>query len=257
MTQSEHRKSSFSADALESAHTVWGHANFLTTAPSGRLVKAYMDTVMLLATFMFAFAAVHISAIEREDLFDADSQWQNFCSGNVSAADEPIYNHLCVPFSLPSQTLSSYVTITYVVLGSSVLVAIASYLAIILSQIDENTESWKLRRWWKFYQWPMHLSMLLLTVGIVFYGITLEFTARIVFIDLLHASDHAGFVWGEIAAFNLTFLILSITIVYMIVVHCFFTSRRLSPPLVTNKNANQANVGDGLDKGGHPLPCAA
>ena len=71
----------------------------------------------------------------------------------------------------------------------------------IFSQIDEEAKPQSLENWWKYYQWPMHAAVGLLTAGTVSYGMTMELTARITFLDVRrHLDTSEGFVLKELQA---------------------------------------------------------
>jgi len=217
--------------AMEQAFETYKHIVFFATPPNGRIIKAYVDTILLLSTFMFAFAAGNVGMIEREDLFAADRDWAGYCT-NVTDTQTTIGHSVCDSFILPSVQLATLVTITYVVLGSSVLVSILCYLSILFSEIDEDTRAHTLHLWWRLYQWPMHFAMTLLAVGMVSYGLTMELAARIVFINISEKDRLEGFVWTEIAAFNAVFAVVAFVLAYMGCAHIRTSASRKKLKLV-------------------------
>ena len=57
-----------SSSGLAEARSRLRHTFFIAVPPSGRVVKSYVDTLTLLSTFMFAFSAIHVTAVPRRDV---------------------------------------------------------------------------------------------------------------------------------------------------------------------------------------------
>ena len=215
-----------SSSGLAEARSRLRHTFFIAVPPSGRVVKSYVDTLTLLSTFMFAFSAIHVTAVPRRDLASADASWLQFCTElRNSTLQDGLFQSLCQPFTPPSIQLATYVTITYVVLGGAVLVSAMSYFATIFAEIDEETRPADLVGFWSWYQWPMHLGVVLLAGGFVCYGLTMEMSARIVFIDTHLRAKAEDFVFREVNAFNAVFVVVGLVFVYMIVAHVVLSTR--------------------------------
>jgi len=209
-----------SKDSIAILRAAMKHTLFVTSPPSGRIVKAYADNVLMLSTFMFAFSALHGGTHDRESLSEADREWSEFCESTNRSIPQ-----ICPePFVPPSEQLALYTMSTYVVLGTGLLIAVISYLAILLSEIDEDTTPHQLLRWWRFYQWPMHLAFVMLIVGIVLYGFTMELTARIIYVNTHQTLAVERHVVHNILLFQSTFFLVGAVIIYMVAAH-FFLSR--------------------------------
>ena len=48
--------------------------------PSGAAIKSYIETVILLATLLFAFSTAYFGSFGREDLQSADADWVSWCN---------------------------------------------------------------------------------------------------------------------------------------------------------------------------------
>ena len=195
---------------------------FLSTAPNGSVIKAYADMTLKVGILFFAFSAMHIRVSEHTVLTTVDDDWESFCSNSTGADENLVYQVCGSVYVPPSEQLATHVMLTFGVLGSSVLISLLSYLSIIFSKIDDQTHASKLEQWWRFYQWPMHLGLLLLLAGIIFYGLTMELTARIAFLDLANIDygdeSTAAF---EIKATWIMFFMVAIAALYMLAAHIF------------------------------------
>ena len=43
------------------------------------MINSYADTILLRSMFMFAFTVMHVSAVNRHDLDEADDDWMELC----------------------------------------------------------------------------------------------------------------------------------------------------------------------------------
>ena len=52
-------------------------------APTAETIKTYMDTILLLTTLLFGFAAAFFLSFETEVLTDADARWAAWCTNST------------------------------------------------------------------------------------------------------------------------------------------------------------------------------
>lgn len=171
-------------------------------------VKTYIDTVLLLSSLMFAFAASYLTSFTTADLADADARWTSWCS-NSTIANFPHMVVWCRNFpdhgafelwkDKPSADLAARIALTYSTLGASVLVGVISYLSYIYFDPARMPPE-IYRRWWLLFQWPMHLAMALFIFGVIAFSYTNALVYRIVYIDygVIHNSQIGRGVWVHV-----------------------------------------------------------
>lgn len=166
-------------------------------------MKTYLDTVLLLSSLLFAFAANFITNFSYSDILAADERWYNWCiDSNISNAPEMSnanYGY-CTSFPielalqgkklqamgawefLPSADLAYRIMWTYSSLGASVLMGTVCYLNYIYWDPESMTTKRALH-WWKWFQWPVHIAMLLFILGVGFFSFTNAIIYRITYPD--------------------------------------------------------------------------
>ena len=233
---------------IETLRRKFYDTGFVRSPPAGRVIKSYADTILLLSTFMFAFTVMHVSAVNRHDLDEADDDWMELCDNATRRELVPsVTRSLCGDhFVLPSVQLATSFTTSYLLLGSSLLVSIMAYLAMIFSQIDEETKPQSLENWWKYYQWPMHAAVGLLTAGTVSYGMTMELTARITFLDVrMHLDTSEGFVLKELQAIKVLYVVIGAVGAYMMCAHVAIKKKKKKKG---REDASEGRGGGGMSR---------
>lgn len=189
-------------------------------------VKTYIDTILLLSSLMFAFAASYLTSFTTEDLNLADARWSSWCS-NSTIANYPYMDVWCRTFpaqgpwelwrNKPSADLASRIALTYSALGASVLVGVVSYLAYIYYDPARMPPD-VYRHWWLLFQWPMHLAMVLFIVGVFSFSYTNVLLYRIVYIDygIIHNTTVCRGIWVHVQ--NTQWIMLAITIIALVFV---------------------------------------
>jgi hypothetical protein len=255
------------------------HFYFIVHAPNGAVIKAYLDTIVLLATLIFVFSVGHFFNIPKRDLNESDDNWVEWCSDdNITAHHQmSVHGGWCDGFDkgrpgawsqMPSRVYCRQVTKSYVCLASAVILAVCSHvrtmpcprrrrlirrltaprlsvcllkpsphegtqMSMIMSGIDANTPPERLVVWWRFYQWPMHVTVLLIISGIVYFAFAIDVAIRINFTDeffILAVQEDAdseyGGVWQEARdLFVVSGTVLSVSMLYMLVAHGMVSSR--------------------------------
>jgi len=220
------------------------HFYFIVHAPNGAVIKAYLDTIVLLATLIFVFSVGHFFNIPKRDLNESDDNWVEWCSDdNITAHHQmSVHGGWCDGFDkgrpgawsqMPSRVYCRQVTKSYVCLASAVILAVCSHMSMIMSGIDANTPPERLVVWWRFYQWPMHITVLLIISGIVYFAFAIDVAIRINFTDeffILAVQEDAdseyGGVWQEARdLFVVSGTVLSVSMLYMLVAHGMVSSR--------------------------------
>ena len=140
-----------------------------TTQISAESIKSYLDTVILLSTFMFAFSTSYLTAFAPDDISGRDEKWYFWCKAALSS-NTSVHSRLLsadgssgwchgldlsvdmdTAFStwpeLPSRALGRRIIYTYSALGAAVLLSILSYLSFLFSEPACFSKE-VLRSWW-------------------------------------------------------------------------------------------------------------
>ena len=161
-------------------------------APTAETIKTYMDTILLLTTLLFGFAAAFFLSFETEVLTDADARWAAWCT-NSTIRELDRFERWCEGLSLsageseiaawanrPSQVLARRAIFTYSALAAALLTGIATYIPMVFAQLELHSEAAR-KRWWHLFQWPMHIAMFLFIAGGTCFGWTVPAVLRVIF----------------------------------------------------------------------------
>lgn len=174
-------------------------ASLFFSVPSAEHIKTYLDTLMLLTTLMFGFGASLLYSFDAEHLEDADKRWYGWCTNGtiralpriddwctgveVSAAtdvDTDPNEVLNSAWERPSVVFGQRAMATYGLLAASLTVAMTQYTLFLAFRLDTASDAVR-DRWWRFFQWPCHVSFALFILGSFYFVYCNAAVTRLVF----------------------------------------------------------------------------
>ena len=176
----------------------------------------YLDTVLLLSTFMFAFSTSYLAAFAPSDLTAQDDFWYDICQNQTHGSNDRLkfwcgdlkydldrQSAYAVWTELPSRQLGLRIIWTYTALGIAVLAGVIAFVGFLFAE-PARFKRPVLKSWWRIFQWPVHATLVCFMGGCFLFMYTNSSLVRVIYPDpaVLAGIENRQSVWVSVQTFQ-------------------------------------------------------